>query len=257
MFNYYGLSPVWLAQTLSELGEFARGLTYLEETAEICEAHENWWGLAYVLHTRGLIQLRRGDYSMALPLLEEGLEVCRSRRHFPALIPSATANLGYGYALAGRPADGLPLLEHALADAERLPVIWAKALWSAWLAEAHLLSARLDDATTTCGRALGLAVQRKERGQEAYARRLLGEIRSRANHRDTAEAERQYRAAAALAQELGMRPLVAHCHLGLGKLHSATGLRPEARECLAAALAMYREMDMPFWLEHATAALKT
>jgi hypothetical protein len=59
----------------------------------------------------------------------------------------------------------------------------------------------------------------------------------------------------ALAEELGMRPLVAHCHLGLGKIYQRTGRRQQAQEHLAAATSMYREMDMRFWLEQADAEL--
>ena len=43
----------------------------------------------------------------------------------------------------------------------------------------------------------------------------------RPSRRETAEGH--YREALALATELGMRPLVAHCHLGLGKLYRRTG----------------------------------
>ena len=52
-----------------------------------------------------------------------------------------------------------------------------------------------------------------------------------------------------------MRPLVAHCHLGLGKLHRRTGKREQAHEHLTTATTVYREMDMRFWLEQAEAAL--
>jgi hypothetical protein len=58
-----------------------------------------------------------------------------------------------------------------------------------------------------------------------------------------------------LATELGMRPLLAHCHLGLGNLYRGSGERPKAEEHLAAAAAMYREMGMTFWLEKAGAEL--
>ena len=68
------------------------------------------------------------------------------------------------------------------------------------------------------------------------------------------DAEGYYREALALAGELGMRPLVAHCHLGLGKLYRRTGKREQAREHLTTATTMYREMDMRFWLEKAEAA---
>ena len=60
-----------------------------------------------------------------------------------------------------------------------------------------------------------------------------------------------YRGAIGLAHELGMRPLAAHCHLGLGRLYRSIGQRQEAREHLGIAATMYREMDMCFWLEHA------
>jgi hypothetical protein len=62
--------------------------------------------------------------------------------------------------------------------------------------------------------------------------------------------------ALALAGELGMRPLVAHCHLGLGKLSRRTDRREQAREHLTTATTMYREMGMTYWLDRATAELK-
>ena len=65
-----------------------------------------------------------------------------------------------------------------------------------------------------------------------------------------------YRQALALATELGMRPLVAHCHLGLGKLCRRTGKREQAHEHLATATTMYREMDMRFWLEQAEVEMR-
>ncbi len=50
-----------------------------------------------------------------------------------------------------------------------------------------------------------------------------------------------------------MLPLVAHCHLGLGTLFVRTGSREQAQEHLTTATTMYREMDMPFYLEQAEA----
>jgi hypothetical protein len=46
-----------------------------------------------------------------------------------------------------------------------------------------------------------------------------------------------------------MRPLVAHCHLGLGKLYRRSGKGREADEHLRTATTMYREMGMTYWLE--------
>jgi len=53
------------------------------------------------------------------------------------------------------------------------------------------------------------------------------------------------------------RPLIAHCHLGLGKLYRRTGTREQAQEHLATATTMYREMDMRFWLEQAETEIGT
>jgi tetratricopeptide (TPR) repeat protein len=105
------------------------------------------------------------------------------------------------------------------------------------------------------GRALDLAVEHKGRGHHGWALRLLGEIASRGDPLNFDQAEGHYRQAMALAEELGMRPLLAHCHLGLGRLYRRTGRRQDAQEHLGAAVTMYREMDMRFWLEQAEAEL--
>jgi hypothetical protein len=66
-------------------------------------------------------------------------------------------------------------------------------------------------------------------------------------------AEGRYRETIAIAVDLGMRPLVAHCHLGLGKLYRRTDKPEQAQEHLGTATTMYREMGMTYWLEKAEA----
>jgi hypothetical protein len=53
-----------------------------------------------------------------------------------------------------------------------------------------------------------------------------------------------------------MRPLVAHCHLALGKLYRRSSDPAKADEQCAIATAMYREMGMNLWLEKAEAAIR-
>ena len=116
-----------------------------------------------------------------------------------------------------------------------------------------MLADRLEDALEFAGRALTLAREGGQRGNEARALRLLGDVTAR---RDLPErAEGHYRDALALAEELGMRPLVAHCHLGLGTLYRRTGKGEQAREHLTTASTMYRGMDMDFWLDKAEAEM--
>ena len=127
-------------------------------------------------------------------------------------------------------------------------------LFLVYLGEAYVLVDRIADALELAERAVTFARDRGYRGYEAWALRLLGEVTAR---RDPPEhAEGHYREALVLAEELGMRPLVAHCHLGLGKLSRRTGQREQAQAYLTTATTMYREMDMRFWLEQAEAEMR-
>ena len=119
-------------------------------------------------------------------------------------------------------------------------------------AAAYLLSGRREDAIVHGERAL--AREHKERGHEAWALRLL-EIAARHDPPQVGAAEAHYQQALALADELGMRPLMAHCHHGLGTLYAVTGQQEQARTALSAAIALYRAIDMTFWLPPAEAAL--
>ncbi|MGH7358707.1 MAG: hypothetical protein ACREJR_07835 [Candidatus Rokuibacteriota bacterium] len=116
-------------------------------------------------------------------------------------------------------------------------------------------ASRPRDALAIAERGLALARERGHRGSEAWTLRLLGEIVSRRTPPDVEAADGHYRPAMALAHELGMRPLHAHCCLGLGELHRHAGLRTRAREYLTTASAMYREMGMDSWLTRAEAAV--
>jgi hypothetical protein len=60
----------------------------------------------------------------------------------------------------------------------------------------------------------------------------------------------------ALADGLKMRPLVAHCHVGLSKLYRRAGNYEKAKMHLANGVAMMREMEMGLWLERAEEDLK-
>jgi tetratricopeptide (TPR) repeat protein len=125
----------------------------------------------------------------------------------------------------------------------------------AYLSEAYLVAGRLEEAHQHAAQTLDLARQYQQRGQQAWALWLLGESTARQASPAGALAAGHYREALALAEELGMQPLQAHCHQGLGTLYAATGQREQARTELAAALALYRAMEMTFWLPQAEAAL--
>ena len=118
-----------------------------------------------------------------------------------------------------------------------------------------MLAGHLEEAHTLAARTLAFAREHQERGNEAYALRLLGEIAAHRVPPDVDEAATHYHQAITLAEELGMRPLQAHCHGDLGTLYAKTGQQEQARAELSTAIEMYRTMDMTFWLPQTEAAL--
>jgi len=130
-----------------------------------------------------------------------------------------------------------------------------QALCRLFLGEAQMLAGRLDEARALAKGALAHARAHQERGHQAYALRLLGEIAARREPPERDQAGDYFGQALALAEELGMRPLVANCHLGLGTLYAKIGRRAEAHAELSAAIELYRAMDMTFWLPQAEETL--
>ena len=123
----------------------------------------------------------------------------------------------------GRLAEGRALLEEAISEGIRTGALQSHAHRVAWLSEVCRLAGRGEEAWQHARQALDLARQHKERGDEALALHQLGAVYAHADPPDVAQAEAHYQQALALAEELGMRPLVAHCHLGLGRLYAQTG----------------------------------
>jgi tetratricopeptide (TPR) repeat protein len=143
--------------------------------------------------------------------------------------------------------DAIRHLKQAVEDSDRLGYRPDQARRVAWLAEAYQLHANSNEAAELGERALELARRFQERGNETWALHLLGDLAAGTTSPDVATAEARYGQALVLATELGMRPFVAHCHVGLGRLYRRTGDPARAREHLVTARAMYREMDMEFW----------
>jgi tetratricopeptide (TPR) repeat protein len=149
----------------------------------------------------------------------------------------------------------MPLLAQAMEQAMAMEIVDFQAFCRLSLGEAHLLTGHLEEAHTLAERALTHTRTYKERGNEAYALRLLGAISAHSDSPDATLAEAHYQQALALADELGMRPLQAHCRLGLGRLYAKLEQREQARAELSTAIALYRTMEMTFWLPQAETAL--
>jgi tetratricopeptide (TPR) repeat protein len=243
----------FLTWVLAPRGKFKEGIIHGQEGIRLAEALDHPYSLAFMCWNFAYLQIARGEFSHAVRLLERGVAVSREwNLTFFSVIN--TGSLSYAYALSGRIAEGIPMLEHVLSDVETMGYGAFQQSFLVYLGEAYVLADRLEDALEVAGRALTLARERGQRGSEAQALRLLGEVTARRNPPEKADAH--YRDALVLAEELGMRPLVAHCHLGLGKLYRHTGTPQEAQEHLKTATTMYRDMDMRFWLEKADVEIR-
>jgi len=245
----------YLAHALAERGAFDQSIAEAQEGLRIAEAADHPYSLSQAYRALGYVHAVRGELDQAIPLLERALLMSREW-NIRLLSPSCMGFLGYTYALSGRLEEGLALLADAMTAFESGVATVFHSLVAAHSGEACILAGRSQEAHRHAERALTLTRQRGERGDEAYALRLLGEIHSQETPPDDGRAEARYRQAMTLADHLGMRPLVAHCHLGLGRLYRRTDKREKAHEHLTIATTMYREMDMTYWLEQAEAPMK-
>jgi tetratricopeptide (TPR) repeat protein len=248
------ISRTWLAWCHTELGTFAEGKTLGEEGLQIAEAVAHPGSLMVACQGLGLLALRQGDLPRALPLLERAVGICHEA-DLPAYFPQMAATLGAAYTLAKRVVDAVLLLTQAIEQTIARAIVDEQVSCSLSLGEAHMLAGRLEEAHTLAERALTLARAHQERGNEAYVLRLLGDIAAHRALPDVDQAAAHYRQALALADELGMRPLQAHCHRSLGTLYATAGQREQAHAALTTAIELYRAMDMTFWLPQTEAAL--
>jgi tetratricopeptide (TPR) repeat protein len=231
----------------SELGRFPEARTVAAEGLAIARRLDEPVALSFAWAETGVLALQQGRLGEAIEALERALEARREAT--PPWLPRFAGALGLAYAVSGDPARGLGLLQRALEETVTARVLGRRSLLHAWLSEARLLVGLASEALEEAEQAVALATRLGERGHLAWGLRARAEAEACTGADDPERSARSYREAAALATELGMRPLVAHCHLGLGTLYCPTAERGKAEEHLTSARAMYREMGMNFWLE--------
>jgi hypothetical protein len=210
--------------------------------------------LIHMMCSVGVLHLLKGDFERAMAILERGLSICKEAK-IAVYAPFVASRLGCAYANAGRVAEGLPYLEQGVEESASAGRVAFLSLSTAWLAEGYLFSGRIEDAARLAERAADLSRQHKERGHEAWALKLLGDIAMQEDPRNSARAENFYRAAASLCDALGMKPLAAHCRMGVGALFLSLGVKDRAAEELNAAAEQFGAMEMRFWQSRAKALL--
>jgi class 3 adenylate cyclase/tetratricopeptide (TPR) repeat protein len=237
-------SRTWLVLCLAELGEFGEAMSRAAEALQIAEVVEHPPSLISAYAGLGRVCLRRGDVATAIPTLERGLKLAQIW-NIRLLIPMLAEGLGSAYAVSGRLAEGQPLLEYALEQHAAMRRTAGQSIRVASLGQARLLAGRADEAARLAERACALARTHGERGNLAYALRLLGEATSLLDPPAAAQSEGYFVEAIAQAEEIEMRPLAAKCHLGLGKLYERLARGKEASHHLALAAVLLRQLNVP------------
>ncbi|HXV81529.1 MAG TPA: AAA family ATPase [Candidatus Binatia bacterium] len=244
----------WLVRGLAQLGRFGEAVPYGDEAIQTAVESNHAYSIVYAYYGLGVLFLIKGDFDKAVAAFERGLEVCRAV-DIPVLLPLVTSGLGTAYAFLGRCDTALQLLENAVGHTAWIGRMGGQALRMAWVSAAYTVAGRNEEAEALARRGLELSRDSKDQGSHAWLLRNLGDLMARHVSLDLEQAEANYRAALSLAQQLGMRPLQAHCHVGLGQIHARAKEFPKARSELLSAVELYRAMSMPFWLSKAEAAL--
>jgi transcriptional regulator with AAA-type ATPase domain/tetratricopeptide (TPR) repeat protein len=245
-------SRIYLVYCLADMGDFREGLAYGNEGTRLAEAADDAYSLIFATCGIGTLHLLKGDVEPAIHILERGLTLCRTLT-VPVALPLIACALGTAYSLSGRARDAIALLEEGNREGLAIGRMGGHSLLVVRLGEAYLRAGHLDEADETARRALLMAREKGERGHEAYALHLLGEVVARRTPGDADAADAAFRQAAALAEELSMRPLLAHCQVSRARLECRAGRTASARQLFGAATAAFRELEMSFWLERAEA----
>jgi class 3 adenylate cyclase/tetratricopeptide (TPR) repeat protein len=252
----FGMAPLpsvfgraHLIMSLAELGRFTEAAKYEVEAIRLTEPSKHLFTIGWVHFAASMLHLLKGDWAKAVSRVEDWIALLRTGNiavhHLPWAVAAsawALAQIGEAREALNRVREGERLFEHQAASGIVAHSSWAYGAVS----RACLLLGRVDEARHLADRAVESS--RRQPGFTAHALRLLGDITTHPDRFDAESGAAHYREALALARLHGMRPLVAHCHFGLGKLYRRVGETEHARENLAAAKTMYREMEMGFWL---------
>jgi tetratricopeptide (TPR) repeat protein len=259
-FGLGGPPSVWdrgsLIQSLAELGRFTEAASYEAEMMRLAEPTRHAFTISMALFAASLPHLLKGDWAEARLRIERWVALARTGNfsfHLSWGLASSAwpmAQLGEAGEALNRLSESEPLLERLAAGGVLASLAW----FYCSLARTCLLLGRRDEARRLTDRALEFCSSQP--GFTAHALHLLGDIAAHPDQFDAERGETHYRQALALAEGLGMQPLVAHCHLGLGHISRRTGAHERAQEHIATATTMYRDLGMTHWLEQAEAGLQ-
>ena len=241
------LSRAFRVPCLTDLGDFNEAIALGREAVRLAEKFDRMLDRVYAFRALAYAYLRIGDFDAALPIVERGLELCHAG-NFSSLWLAFAAMLTQLRARRNQFKEALTLLEECSQSSHFMQSLWHVTL-GIEMGDAYVKIGQLDNADRIAQKALEISRHQRGRGCEAWACRLVGEI---ASNRDSVQLETavsHYQQALTVAKELGMRPLIAHCHLGIGRVLAKTVQIEQARDHLTNASTLFQSMSMQYWLE--------
>jgi tetratricopeptide (TPR) repeat protein len=254
--SFYVAALGWRASWHALLGEFDAAIEYGDRGVTYADASGVPRARAYAYQYRGLVSRLRGDFAPALALYEQVLELSE-KEGMTFWVSTAALFLGRTLADLGRAEEGLAHSLRGIALQEQMGTRVNLASLRSTHAATLLLAGRIADAHAEAERALEIARAAGERLGEAGALATLGRVLSASGPAEVGAATTAWQQSLALAAELGMRPLVALCHLNLGRVCAQAADRGGARDQLAIAATLFREMGMATFLKQAEAELES
>jgi len=239
------LSRIWLAWSLAEQGGFAEALQHAEDALAIAQAADQPYSIAAGCLGLGHVHLLQGSIRPAIAELERAAEFCRIW-NLRLIWPRTAAVLGLAKAWRGCLDEALPLLEESATEPAEVRIFDCPLATSA-LAIGHLAAGEADEAARIALDNLALATKRGFRGSEAWSLYVLAQAHSQCGLPDFEAAEGNLRRGLALSEELGMRPLAAHCHAALAQICRDHARKRDTELHSTAAATLHAQMQMDYW----------
>ncbi|MFP4896212.1 AAA family ATPase [Paraburkholderia sp. EG304] len=234
---------IWLVLCLAELGRFDEAAVLGQQATDMAQGMDEPEELIFAGHGVGRMHLIQGNLDLAIETLEPALSMCKSAE-FPIYLPRIASCLGAAYALMGRTDEALFLLEEAVRQAAASNLAFGQSLVLSIFGRVWQCAGGQNEALAHARDAIDLARASGERGNEAWAACLLGDLVSDGIAAAPQEADNYYRMALMIARDLGMRPLQAQCLYGLSRLQKMGGDKALGEKSAADATSLCREMGI-------------
>jgi DNA-binding NtrC family response regulator/tetratricopeptide (TPR) repeat protein len=242
----------WLALCLARTGDFAEGVLHGEAGVDAAEAVRGLQERVWAYYCLGRVHHAQGVFDRAIPLLRQAVALSEGGT-VPIYFTRVLSGLGSALYQSGRTEEAMPLLERALGEAGAMNFLYGHSLILVQLGEAALAAGRVEEAARHAAEALGLSQARGERGDEAWALHLHGEVAAARAPVDLVDALDWYERGLARSEELSMRPLAARCRLDAGRMLGRLGRAAEGRRAIEGARDAFGAMGMEAWHARASA----